>query len=719
MKLLYILTFLITGASLGQNYHYALDSKNDAGIVETEEFTGAQNFEEEDLYFDSYLLPVSRASELQEALNTHISVRLESGDYSGDPIIMTSGQRLFGHPTITKVPNITVQAGSSNVRVQNVDSYILFNSGGVISNCTFKNIKFTSLECTNCSLEDNTFINLDRCSLNWDSRGSGYFRNNKFIRHWVHASWPQIVMRGNSTTPSYGNVTVWANLLTPGGHSVELENLESYTFLGMDSESWNWNNDSDKAMMYMRNMGEVKLAGLTGGSHVDYKTPVFDIEAVRLDIFDKQTYSNGGGLNIVREGTDVVSIYNKSESHAMENSSSGFDLNAYDNNNTINFNKVLVSDVITANDKAVLEDFILGTEYTPWAISAHESIPDILGDSWQEERMNKPDQSDFIQNLIDTNGIAELDEGIYYIGKTLTIVDEEGIIGKGTGKTAIVGLTDDFPLVTGEGNSSGVNYILANMTLQGGSVGLRMHDIGSEYMQVNASVFNFLVFRNQEVGIHLDQFYGFDNNFLDHLNFVNCEIGFYQEVDPSYTSGVTASMMYVDKTVFYKNQFVNCGTAISMRAERGDYLNAWVNCNFDGNKIAADLKHHNGSFFANSNFINHNGDYIIGGSPIGIYSCIFNENKSKTIFDIREIVIEGSSFLDDLDLFTKNASIKGFIRNSNIQGNLGRLDNGMLINSIIGTKSSLQPLLIDYTNGESTTILDNTANPYPQLMVKY
>ena len=356
MKLLYVLTFLITGSVFAQNYHYALEEKEEEVIAaEPEEFTGVQNFEEEILYFNSYLLPASRANELQEALNTHVSVRLEAGDYSGDPIIMTSGQRLFGHPTITKVPNITVQGGSSNVRIQNVDSYILFNSGGVIRNSTFKNIRFTPLECTNCSLEDNTFINLDRCTLNWDSRGAGYFRNNKFIRHWIHGSWPQIIMKGNSTTPSYGNVTVWVNLLTPGGHAVEFENMDSYTFLGLDSESWNYSNESDKAMLYMRNIGKINLVELTGGNLTSHKTPVFDIEADYLNILSKRTTSRGGGASIVRSGTNVISIYDETEGYIMDNPSSGFDLNGYYSDEpSINFNQVEINGDLTNEDKYLL-----------------------------------------------------------------------------------------------------------------------------------------------------------------------------------------------------------------------------------------------------------------------------------------------------------------------------------------------------------------------------
>jgi hypothetical protein len=60
----------------------------------------------------------------------------------------------------------------------------------------------------------------------------------------------------------------------------------------------------------------------------------------------------------------------------------------------------------------------------------------------------------YIQNLINTNGIAELPEGVFYISSTLLLpIDSSptaiyGIQGKGTGKTVICGLTDNFPLIS-------------------------------------------------------------------------------------------------------------------------------------------------------------------------------------------------------------------------------------------------------------------------------
>jgi hypothetical protein len=72
------------------------------------------------------------------------------------------------------------------------------------------------------------------------------------------------------------------------------------------------------------------------------------------------------------------------------------------------------------------------------------TLPDPLGANWRTERVGKPDSTAYIQNLINTNGIAELPEGVFYISSTLLPIDNaaiasKGIQGKGTGKTVICG----------------------------------------------------------------------------------------------------------------------------------------------------------------------------------------------------------------------------------------------------------------------------------------
>jgi hypothetical protein len=96
----------------------------------------------------------------------------------------------------------------------------------------------------------------------------------------------------------------------------------------------------------------------------------------------------------------------------------------------------------------------------------------------------------------------------------------------------------------------------------------------------------FVVFRDQTYGMHLKQINGFDNCFIENIAFVNCNIGFYQQPLVPYVDLDTSS--YVDKTMFYQSQFINC-TPFSMIATRANNLNAWVDCKFDGGGIALKL----------------------------------------------------------------------------------------------------------------------------------
>jgi hypothetical protein len=58
---------------------------------------------------------------------------------------------------------------------------------------------------------------------------SGYFRNNKIIKHQAQAKYFKSCNEGNSTT-SYGNVHLWS-ILTPAGDATDLDNLQSSTFV--------------------------------------------------------------------------------------------------------------------------------------------------------------------------------------------------------------------------------------------------------------------------------------------------------------------------------------------------------------------------------------------------------------------------------------------------------------------------------------------------------
>lgn len=709
---------LLSTAVFSQNYQYAIDE----APVKAPVTPGVNNQLEEIEYFNAYLLPIAQKATIQAALDKYGAVRLEKGNYSGVSIVMKSNQKLFGHPTLNTITGIKIAAGSSNVKVQNITTTaagsITFEAGAPITNSEFKNLETTPINSTGGMIENNSFINLSRCVLKWDMSALGYFRNNKIIKHRIQAYYPQIVLKGNSATPSYGNVQLWINMLTPGGNGAEIDNVKSLTWVGVDSESWNWYNYSRKALVEMTNMGDVRIASFSGGNLTATPTPAFDITANNVLMSRKFIGAAAGGNSTLRGATNMFLLDSNSENYNM---GTGFDFKGrFNNSQNVTLGGTNLTTAITdAATVTKLKSTILGTQNTPWPKYAFEPVPDPAGADWATNRVGKADQASYIQDLINKNGIAELEEGTYYIGSTLTIKRDQGIVGKGTGKTVIIGLKDDFPLITAtETGPSEVKCYLSNMTLQGGSTGLRMSFTGTGSVQWSACIFKYLTFRNQKYGIHFDKAYGFDNNFLEHISFVNTTTGVYQEADPAYTGGgETATMMYLDKVVFYRCQWINNGKALSLIAKRASNLNGWVDCNFENNDLVVDIKNYNSPFFANCTFTNNKGTYLVGGEcVVEFYSCLFEKNTASSTFSLYGAYVEGCTILDNVSLF-RNYTPMGIIVNSTVTGATGSMTSGMIVNSTMSGAPTFNKLLVNVNASKPTVLIDATPTPYPQLLV--
>ncbi|WP_289661653.1 hypothetical protein [Flavobacterium panacagri] len=723
--LIYFLLF--SSAVFSQNYHYAID---EAPVKTTPPVTpGVNNQQEEIDYFNAYLLPITQKATLQAALDKYGAVRLEKGDYTGVDIVMKSNQRLYGHPTLTKVSNITIAAGSTNVRLEDLlpaDKFVTFQSGGVISNCTFKSIKWAILKGTNVMVENCSFINYGG-HIQIDCSQSGYFRNNKIIKHQSGTVSNVLVMKGNSATPSYGNVHLHTNFLTPHGDTSDLDNLQSSTFVGIDAESWNFTGEGTKAMFFAKNMGNLKITDFGGGNGGSpFKTPSYDIDAANVFFLNKY---NNYPTDVLSLRTNMFLVNGIGPYIRKAGTVTGYDLLAnLEFSNAIKYNGVEQTTAMTnATTVKNLSTTIRGTQYTPWARPNWETLPDPLGANWKTERAGKADQTSYIQGLIDSKGIADLPEGIYYIKSTLKIPldNAHGIFGKGTGKTAIVGLTDDFPLISLVGGKDG-NFTLANLTLQGGSVGVYA---STDYGAQNIAYQNmkFVVFRDQNYGIHLKKTGGFDNNFLENLGFVNCNIGFFQ--DPTAGNSGENNSAYVDKTMFYKNQYINCGTAISMLATRADNLDAWVDCKFDGGKTALTLAGQNYPIIANSDFTNFNGVNVLTSNSISMYNVnVYNNKNTGSTIVSSYTNIEGCRFLDSSPMFSPMlyTSLNNHIINSVITGDVlanvpankgfGK-ESAVYSNSSLLSNPTINKLLVNVKEGVSTVIINEAPTPYPQLLV--
>lgn len=731
--LIYFLLF--STVVFSQNYNYGIDEPQKSTVPA---MPTVNNQLEEIEYFKAYLLPITKKATLQVALDTYGSVRLEKGDYRGVNITMRGNQRLYGHPSLTRVSTVTIAAGSTNVYIENLTpSALTLQSGGVISGCTFKTIRGSTITGTNVMFENNLLVNILQTRIAIDCSGSGYIRNNKIIRHQIQSNLINLLMKGNSATPSYGNVHLWTNFLTPHGDATDLDNLQSATFLGLDAEGWNLNGLGTNAMFYAKNMGDVKITELNGNnSYVANKTPTLDIDANNLLFLNKYIVGYGGSPTI-SPNTNILYHQGRSDDYIRSAGTvTGFNFKAHfrddlQNNgiadNDITYNGIVQNSLI--QNSTQLTNTIKGTQHKPWARPTWETLPDPLGANWRTERVGKPDSRAYIQGLIDANGIAELPEGVFYIGSSLIVPldDLHGIQGQGTGKTVICGLTDDFPLIsiTATGNGS---WHINNLTFQGGNTGIYVEKTNIENAgQIRFMNMKHVTFKDTNYGIHLYRIMGMDNCFFNNVAFVNCTKGFFQDPLKPYVAYHTSS--YIDKVVFYKNQFINCDTAISMIATRTDNLNAWVDCKFDGGEIAFDLSQQSAPIIANCDFTNYNGVNLIKSNKISIYSSNFSGNTmSSSMINSPLSTIEGCNFLDASPMFSPVMSntINNHIFNSVITGNVVvtiplnqgyGLSSAIYSNSTLLANPTLSKLLVHVKDGVSTVIINSTPTPYPQFLV--
>jgi len=723
----------LPGLTSNTEYHFTIRAVNTANNESVDSnlltFTTTSpsfpdNMPGEDDYLKAHLYPLAGASVagLQKAIDTYGSVRLENGDYNskGGVIYLGSNDKLYGYTSGTSVPPITILQGSIGVLIDGVKANRLnIQPGAPIKGCTFKNMFNTDVILTNSSFENNTLINIKGRFL-WDCSTSGYFRNNTIIKQWIQGGNPQNIFRGNTAAPSYGNLQIWVNHLTPTGHGNEYHNVQDVTIIGLDSEQWNFSNQSTKAMTYMRNVGDVKITNFGGGNgNSTVKTPPFDIQADKLSLLHSNINNSGTLNSSIRANTNAF-ITNAKSRYTF--AGTGYHINLSDGISKYN-NSLLTGLVNTLSLVTNLKESIFGKEKKPIARPNSPTIPNPTGANWVNDRKGKANQAAYIQGLVDANKIAELPEGIYYIGSTIKLNHDEGIRGAGTGKTAIVGLTDNFPLITFEDANTNKKPYISNITLQGGHTGLKMQpSVPGGSLMVTSMAMHDVIFRDQTYGIHLSRFHGLDNNFFENVNFVKCRIGLFQDPNPNYTGGSTNTMMYMDKNVFYRSQVINCGVGYSMIAKRSNNLNTWVDCIFDGNAVAADLHANNYPIFANCDFKNHTGDYVVGRqATTSFYSCNFTNNATKTTLKMVGLNMEGCTISDSMNLLTQvnNNPTSVYILNTTIKGNLGFYTKGVISNSLIGNNPNLSKLLININSGILSTILNDTPKPYPQYLVKY
>ena len=593
----------------------------------------------------AYYLSEDNASSLQSALNTYNIVRLKpGGNYTKSlPIQLTSNQELYGLAG-TKLPQVTIPQGTNNAILSGVSpAKILFtpilNSITSTQNNCLSRIS-GSIIIQDVPLTNNLFTDLNS-TVNIDNSKKGYLLGNRFIRTMVHSSYPAIKIMGDSAKQSQNNLFVWTNILTPWGDGIIINNQKNISFIGIDAESWNWGNLAQyPGMMNVSNTDFLSVFMSNGGDNNHKTGQYFNLDAKNIILQNMNISSTlNPGLILGNAVQNIVTVSTKDIGLTQSNASTQL-IEIFKNlipslavNNQVllpqappsNITDLLPPTNLTINPQngtvpvrslllpATMNSItnILQSEHDTYTLldkPVFNPIPDPAGANWQVNLSSQPDSADAIQALINQNGIAQLNPGIYYISKPLLLKNGQGIIGAGDNKTAIIAKSPTIDLIAGNTHYDttvlSTTFILADLTLQGGLNGINHSAAGSgQGAQYNRITLSHVTFRNMtNAGILLDSIYAWDNNYIDNTNFFRCTTGIKQRPNPTYTGGDQPGMAYMDKNAFYQNQFIENGIAIDWQAKRGNNLNAFINSLFKNNQQALNLNNSDSTFFANSVF---------------------------------------------------------------------------------------------------------------------
>ena len=712
---------------------------------------------------NAYILPLSGKADLQKALDTHKIIVLEKGDYTiaNSSIILKSGYQLYGDPAGTSLPPVIIEAGTtgavlSTVTIKEGVSFpksAELTSGNVIERLIGK------LVVNGASLQDNLFLHIDG-QIFIDTRLSGFMRNNRFIRCKTHALWPQLTILGDTGRQSYGNVFVWYNFLTPHGDATNITNQKDLTIVGFDAETWNqYGTGTNTAVIKTGPMGTLRIFGANGGNHGKYQTPAFDVAAEEFQIYNNLMESSRGGTSdyvFTTENRRSLLVNSSSPRLYKDGTINAFSIKAFEAGSADFEVNGTAKSSLTPDQAEILSSIITEKRTgNPWEAPVYGTIPDPAGSDWNKNLSEKPenDNTDFIQGLIDTKGVARLPAGIYYISRPLKIGISQGIAGAGADKTAIIALNTSLDMIVANdkdpGLPTGRKIILSGITLQGGANGIHFEPVGTGTLtengtpvpalnsdgtpkisrgnpinskaQYTACYFNDVTFRDMSVaGVFMDQIYALDNIFLSYLNFVNCDVGWKQKVDPAYhsprVSGETPTMMYMDKVMFYGCQFTGNRIALELPGNRGCNLNAWVNCKFENNREGVSvMTSYRSPLFSNCDFIGNGGTAVLSSDmPVSFVSCRFRAGRDNIAIFRGPVSAEGCTFESDgatgsTILTPDNNNVKVFFINcisNDMPLGLTSQISGMLVNSVMMPSDKVNQRMVLIKSGTVQPVLD-------------
>lgn len=690
---------------------------------------------------EAKLIPLTERGRIQEYLDQFGIIRLEPGDYSKNNNItlrVRSGNRVYGLRNL--LPPMIVEPGSEGLVISGVHTTLTFPPSSLPTRHNlFTRVTYSKVNVNGATLDDNLFLNSSYTSWSVDTTTSGRMRNNRIIKFLTHGEKNSINWKGSSDRISGGNVFLWINLLDPQARSIDVSGLRDLSLIFLDCETYAGNID---AAIRARDIGDLSIVG-SGGLMAHGMT--LDVEPDRLYL---QGHHMGAierpNLSIGQKTASAVLIDSgRNQTVADLRALSTGDLRAQIFSEDV-FNKSVVLNGAsllnhpTASEEKELSRIVCdSTGGEAWERPAFESPPDPAGPNWRLGLEGKPSSSDSLQAQLDTKGMVFLEPGTYYLDKPLKLGKGKGLIGSGMDRTVLVAKSPDIDLIVSDGTAE---MMLCDITLQGGRNGIYQRWSSGPILQVTDITLSHVTIRSMaDSGIKFENIYGWDNNFVDYVNIVDCAHGFRQVAD-HFGDDKVPVLCYMDKNLFYQCQFINCGTALDLKSYRNSGNNAWVNCLFKNSQVkAAHLQNHSLTMFANCDFIDNNGaPTVCSGGRVYLLSCVFESNTAPAVdfIDSFALTAEGCKFSRSARSKTvlqsgtpvwilasahpdnqRNFDARNcFLINCTFGVPIGAVRNAAIFNSSFSFDPELNAKASFMISGKMSLIIPGTPKPNPKLL---
>lgn len=686
----------------------------------------------------AHLVLLAQKETLQSALDQYSNIRLENGDYSQGAgalslIKVSSNQKIYGLRD-TSVPPIQINAGTQFSVLSNISAPSLtFLNGPPIQNNLFVQVH-TDAFSTGSSIEKNIFLGWDG-ALSFDASSSGYTRNNRFIRTKAHnGADTYLKIAGNAKDLSTGNTFLFYNFLTPHKDSTRFSGIPDLSMIGIDAESWNWNGSGTGAVIEAdATVGDIRMMAINGGDNRHNAgdpaaTGYFNIAAKNFTLLGDVSSAVHNPKTRLQASVETAVLLNvpaiNSSGETLQQDSSSTNLIRAPEPSDLK--SALPSKALVGLRNNLIGRSEIRHDKT-WSQPIYEAIPNPTGPNWNVDLTKKPDSTTYIQGLIQTQNVAILPAGIYYISQPLKIKKGQGLIGAGMESTAIVAMNRNIDMIIGDDHLSNpyslLSITISDLTLQGGANGIHHGEAGSGGgAQYNEMFLSHLTFRNMSnAGIFIDSIFGWDNNLIDHVNFVNNKIGVQQSVNPNMASGDAPGITFMDKNLFYQNQYLGNEIALSLIANRANNLDAWANCLFKDNSLGA-VKTHNtlSAIIANSDFVNNGGSQVIenDGYMLSIVESRFVAGSNGHSMLYGGYTVEGSRFEQvggsAQIISAASRSNTSFFNSSSIDMGVGNLVSGFLFNNYFALNAALSKEGLVINDSAISSILPNVVPSVPQ-----